>query len=182
MPAIDRLLNQLPDGVTVKRRLPPGSLRSQRHSITRQSMSHASSDVNQDSEARIVLDDTLAGSDTAAGPSSDRHGTGPGSSSIGSQLASVHGASQSHLQLASVNIAAHPIFEPSYEFGDFEIENGSTIPFPGSGVVDSYYGQLSPGAFLRSLQYPGMFVTFKSERLFNSDTTCCSDLAAHVSR
>lgn len=182
MPAIDRLLTQLPDGVTVKRRLPPGSPRSEQHIVTRQSMSPVSSDVNPHSEARVVLDDILAGSDPAAGPSSIMHDTGSGSSSIGSRLASTHSTSQSHLQIAPVNIAAHPMFETSYEFGDFEIENGSTFSFPGSGVVDSSYGQLSPGAFLRSLQCSGMFVTLQSECLLNSDTTCCVYLAAHISR
>lgn len=73
------------------------------------------------------------------------------------------------------------MFEPSYEFGDFEIENGITFSFPSSGVVDSYYGQLSPGAFLRNLQSPGMLVNFPSERLLDSGTAYYIDITANIS-
>lgn len=142
-------------------------------------MSQASFDVNPNSEARTLLDNILASGDPVAGPSGSRDDTGPGSNSIGSRLASTASASQSSLEVAPVDIATHPMFEPRYNFGHFEMYNRITLSFPASG--DGNNGQLSPGAFLPSLPSPGMCVAIQSERVPDSDTTCCVDSIAHIS-
>lgn len=144
-------------------------------------MSHASSVVNPNSEARTLLDNILASSDPVAGLSSIRYDTGQGSTSIGSRLASTASASQSSLQIVPVDIAAHPFFEPRHNFGNFEMYNGITFSFPASGDGGIFNGQLSPGASLPSLQSSGMFVTVQSVHLLYSDATYCVDSIAHIS-
>lgn len=152
------MLTQLPDGVTVKRRLRTGSpCRSQQHSITPQPISNETSNVNLDWEA-IPLEDILADIGPVSGQDVIMHGRAMRSSSIGSRPVITSSANQSDLQISPPDAEALPGCETSYEPVDLEVDFGNTFSTPGSSFWDSWTGQLSPGVFLPSLQSTGMFV------------------------
>lgn len=158
MPGIDQLLTQLPDGVTVKPRLLPGSLcKSQQHSaITQPIVSDESSDITPDSEASLILDSILADSGMVAAQGVPMHDEDTGSSSSGLQLASTSSTDQSHDQISPDNMDAFSSFQSSYDIVGYEMNNESAFSFPVSG----WLGPRSPGAFMRSLQFSGTLFTF----------------------